>query len=164
MAAMAARGLMRGDQAALSGQAGNKGVQLIASTMAHDADPQFSPLVATARGKTYNEYVNGAEAGSPHVLILNANSALSHLGDLVQANQALAPYQTNNWGALNGLTNEGLNMAMKGNTPGAKELAAYRSNLEPFVGEMNKFYSGSAGTHAGSGGHVGTGGPVQVSC
>ena len=37
-------------------------------------------------------------------------------------------------------------MAMKGNAPGARELSTYRSNLEPFVGEMNKFYSGSAGT------------------
>ena len=146
MAAQAARGLMRGDQTALSGQAGNKGVQLLAMTMAHDADPQFSPVVSASRAKTYNDYNNGSEAGSPHVLMLNANSALSHLGDLVQANKALAPFQSNNWGALNGLTNAGLNAAMKGNAPGAKELSAYRANLEPFVGEMNKFYSGSAGT------------------
>ena len=89
MAALLARGFLRGDQSTtgLRQQDIPPGVGLLAQTMAHEADSQFSATVAASRAKTYDAYNNGTEASSPHILMQNANSALSHAGDAVYSNQ-----------------------------------------------------------------------------
>jgi hypothetical protein len=113
--------------------------------LVNQADPNFSVSRAKARNDTIKQFQTGTDASSPGGLLLNANTALAHLGEVAKASEALGKFQAGagpyGVGAI-------YNHLPGGGQPYQDAHSAYETALGPFIDEMGKFFAGGGGTNA----------------